>query len=481
MKTLKLITATTIAFGLASMASAALTVINVSGSTAFRTAAVNAEIAHLSNVGTNLPGGVAMGAYTTGSLTGGTVSIVYGYDSAGNEILYRNHWTGSAAGVYDLAHGTSLSFLPSSTTVSVAPGTAAGAGTDTDSGTSDIAFTDVQAADVSASVATAIGGAAFAAEIDGAGLLNCGTGANAGKGVAVVLFKWVLGNSAISPANWAVMNYNMTQQAAASLISNGFVSLANITGNSADATSYLIFIGRNEDSGTRVCYEAESLGGGTLGNANAFGASVNQYMVQTDTTAYATGPYNGTGSDTNVYPTVTVGTTVQKFKLWPRLQAFPANTGWQMSTNLNFTWKTIGHSGYNGGGDVAGILRTSNPVAIGSLVGSANVPPGATKIYIVSLLGAKDAGDVIGAGGKECYYNGVQYTLANVEEGAYTPWTFEHMYHKPSLAGTALTGADGLANDVAATPTGTLQPVGLNLADLLNGLGRGQAAGGRVP
>ena len=276
----------------------------------------------------------------------------------------------------------------------------------------------------------------------------------------------------------------MTQQAAATLISNGYVSLANLTGNSGDASTFLIFIGRNEDSGTRVCYEGESLGGGTSNNNNAFGAGVNQYMIQTTTTAYQTGPYTGTGADTNVYNAPVAGGTVQKFKKWPQKQAYPANTGWQMSTNLNFTWNTTGHSGYNGGGDVANILTASNPVAIGSLAGSANVPPGASNIYIVSLLGASDAATVIGAGGKECTYNGLAFSTAAIEEGAYTPWTFEHLYHLPALAGTPLTGANELADTIAAlttTSTPSLAPAGVGISELLNGLNRDPQAGGRIP
>ncbi len=483
MKTLKLFSAGLLACAAASLASAITpTVVDVAGSTAFRTAAVNAEIALLNHAGANLPGGVSQGAFIGSSLTGATISVVYGYDGGGNEIMFRNHWSGSAAGVYDCANATVLSQLPVTTTLANTPaGNSVAAGSDTDTGSTDIAFTDSQAADAAATVVTGINGSTFANTINSAGLINAGTTANKNKGVAVVTFQWCLGVNASDPTNWAAINYNLTQQQGATLISQGFISLADVTANSADATTFLLFVGRNEDSGTREAYEAESLGGGTLNNANAFGAAVNQYMVKQSGVAYPTGPLtDGLG---NSYPAIgVVAGGVTGFKLWPRLQAAPANTGWTVNTIPSLTWKTIGHSGYNGGGDVSAILRTPDPVAIASFTdGVSNAPAGATKIYFVSWLGTSDVNTVTGAGGKACSYNGIPFSANAVAEGQYTAWTFEHIYYLPALAGVQKTAADGLADTFAGFTTAQIGAAGMSIGDLLNGLARGQGAGSRIP
>ena len=464
------------------------TVVNVVGSTAFRGAVISAETAQLSHVGAFLPGGVALATFQgAGPVGKAGISIVYGYDANGNEVMFRNHWTGSAAGTYDLANGTLISQLPTTSTL---PGSGLASGTDTDvTQPATISFTDVQGADAAAALSTAIGGGTFAATISGAGLVDAGTTANHAKGVAVATFQWVLGKSAIAPANWAAnptasgaLPFNLTQQNAASLIASGSISLADVTGVAADANTYLALVGRNEDSGSRIIGQAESLGGGTQGNANAFGAATSQFMLEQDAIAYPTGPSNSTGA----YPTINVGTTITGFKLWPRLQALPSGTGWTVSTIPALTWKTIGHSGYNGGGDVANILSTNNPVTISgnfATGGHTGIPASATAVYFVSYLGSSDANTVIGNGGVSLPYNGVPYSVNSIEEGQYTLWTFEHQYYTPALAGTAKTVADGLADTLAGFSTATLGngAPGIAVGDLLNGLGRGQVAGARVP
>lgn len=479
MKSHKLITAGMLAASLASFASAATqgSVVNVVGSSAFRSAVVTAQIAQLSHVGANLAGGVAETASIGASVTGATVSLVHGYDINGNEIVFRDHWTGSAAGCYDLSAGNLVSQLPLTVTPVVGNVNLA-AGSDTDTAAPTVTFSDVQAADASAALSTGIGGGTFSTTINNAGLVNAGTVAGKGTGVATATFQWVLGNSAIAPANWAAQGYILTQQHAATLISNGYVNLATITGNTNDATSYVVMVGRNEDSGSRICYQAESLGGGTLNNNNAFGAPTSQFMLKQNGVAYPTGPSNTTGS----YPTIAAvagADGISGFKLWPRLQATPANTGWTVSTIGGLTWKAIGHSGYNGGGDVKAILATQNPVTLaGHFVdGFSGLPAGATAVYFVSCLGTADAGVT---GGISLKYNGIPYSTNAVFEGQYTLYTFEHQYYLPVIAGVQKTAADGLADTLLNFTTAQIGAAGVDISDLLNGLARGQSAGGRI-
>ena len=480
MKSHKLITAGLLAASIATMASAAVTgtVVNVVGSSAFRSAVINAQIAQLSHAGANLAGGVAETASIGASVTGATVSLVHGYDAVGNEVVFRNHWTGSAAGCYDLSAGNQVSQLPLSVTP-VAGNVNLASGSDTDTPAPSVTFTDVQAADAAAALSTAIGGGTYASTINGAGLVNAGTVAGKETGVAAATFQWVLGNSAIAPANWAAQGYNLTQQHAASLIANGYVNLATITGATADATTYVVMVGRNEDSGSRICYQAESLGGGTLGNNNAFGASTNQFMLKQSGVAYPTGPSNTTGS----YPTIaTVGGAdgITGFKLWPKTQALPLNSGWTVSTIAGLTWKSIGHSGYNGGGDVKAILATQNPVTLAGHFadGVSSLPAGATAVYFVSCLGNSDVAGV--TGGTPLKYNGIAYSNNAVFEGQYSLYTFEHQYYKPALAGVEKVAADGLADTLLGFTSAQIGAAGLDISELLNGLNRGQSAGGRI-
>jgi hypothetical protein len=492
MKSLKLISAGILACSIAGIASAVTgSAVNVIGATAFRTAVVNGQIAQLSHVGANLPGGVAETASIGASVTGATISMVHGYLADGvTEVVFRNHWTGSAAGVYDLTNASLISQLPMTVTPTTANVNLA-AGSDTDTAAASMSFSDVQAPDVASSLGTGIGGAAYATTINGAGLVNAGTTPNAGTGVAAATFQWVLGKSAIAPANWAapaagtVPAYNLTQQNAATLIATGILNLATVTGNGADAATYLAFVGRNEDSGSRICYQAESLGGGTLGNANAFGAPTSQFMLKQSGIAYPTGPYNGTGADTNSYPAIAAvagADAITGFKLWPRLQAYPLNTGWTVSTIPALTWKTIGHSGYNGGGDVKAILSSENPVTLaGHFVDTySGLPAGATAVYFVSCVGNSDVSGIVGAGGVALKYNGTPYSVNAVNEGQYTLYTFEHEYYKSSLAGVEKTAADGLADTLAGFTAAQIGGAGLPVSGLLNGLNRSPSAGGRI-
>jgi hypothetical protein len=484
MKSLKLIAAGSLALSLAGVASAVTgTVVNVVGSTAFRTAVINAEIAQVSHVGANLPGGVAETA-AIGAVDphGQGISMVHGYLSDGlTEVVYRNHWTGSAAGCYDLSAGNFVSQLPLTTVPTVA-GVNLATGSDTDvTSAPNTAFSDVQAADAAAALSTGLNGGNFSGPITAAALVNAGTVANKDTGVAAATFKWVLGNSAIAPANWSAQGFNLTQQQGATLISSGVINLATITANSADATTAVVMVGRNEDSGSRIDYQAESLGGGTLNNAGAFGAATSQFMLQQNGVAYPTGPSNTTGS----YPTIATvpgADGITGFKLWPRLQALPANTGWTVSTIPALTWKTIGHSGYNGGGDVKAILSTQNPVTLsGHFAGGfSGLPAGTawTAVYFVSCLGSSDAGGV--TGGTILKYNGITYSDNAAEEGQYTLYTFEHCYVLPALAGTQLTIANGLADTLLGFSTAQIGAAGLDLTSFLNGLNRGQSAGGRI-
>ncbi len=450
MKSLKLISASLLACAAASLASA-VTTLNVAGSTAFRSATCLAEIAIASYGPTSTiatpVAGTPNGAFdgsTANNFKGATYSVIHGYLVDGSEIYIRNHWTGSAAGLADLTSGnTTLKQIQTSVPMSAL--TSAGSG-GTSQGTlsvfdlapPEVAMSDVAAAEVAASVATGGSvGATYAAGIGSAALAEGGTSPSP---VAVVTFQWVLG--ALDSALTTPPFTNITQNQAGALIAGGSLPLSVFTNNPADSGNFVFFTGRNEDSGTRICSFAESQ------NPNGqFGGSSNQWMLQIDSTY----PAN------NSYSSLSKGTAVTGMKLWPK--------NWPVNTISTLNWNTTGHSGYNGGGDVAAILSTPN-TNIGSLSPS-NAPAGfvvgTSKSYFVSCLGTNDAKNIYtgnAINGTPLTYNGVSMgstnnttttDFANFENGSYSIWSYEHLYYL-----TAATGTQVAVSGVAATAAKSL-------------------------
>ncbi len=472
MKTIKTIAASALALGFAG-GLGAQTDIRVAGSTAFRTAVVRAEIAILSNVNDTTGGGggtgtpVEINATAGKNVTNDNYSAVHGFDASGNEIIFRNSWTGSVAGVVDLAQGNNDLFIPlTDAKLAIVPGgvqfIGQSAGAANDAELPMVAMSDNQLADAVAATKTANTSASTAilAAIATNGPVDATT---APSGVAVVTFQWALGKLAAGapiPTNWAPvgstninpqggLGYNITQDQAAVLINNGNVPLSVITGNPADATSVVFYVGRNEDSGSRILYQAESLSAGTTGNIKAFGAGTTQWMLNQGI-GYPTGPAPSPAVDavtlTTPYPSISVQAgPISAFQRWPQKQntvqpAAPGTTGWEVATIPALTWNLVGHSGYNGGGDVAAVLSTPNPV--NTLAVPTGAPP-FTNAYFVSCLGTSDAATVIGNSGVGLAYNGVPYSVANIQNGSYALWNFEHLYY--------LTGAQ--ANSIVTNPT----------------------------
>jgi len=475
MKTFKLITAGMLAIGFASMASAQQTV-NIAGSTAFRNFVTEAEVAAASHA----LGGAAAHAdvayvesgksFATNGSSGATHSIVHGYLADGTtEVFYRNYWTGSLAGVVDLALATNDPFIPASAPRSdyTTGGTQYTAGT-YDSVAPNYAMTDAQATDCAACLAGKY--PTQASTILGSALQDAGVTAGPKKTVGLVTFQWVLGNIGAGTVPFT----NITSQQASALVTNGIEPLSFFTGNTSDSANFVIFIGRNEDSGTRILTFAESQSGGTS-NPSAFGQACSQFMIQ----------QSGEGAGyTNGYPTsnattIAAGTGVTGFKVWPK--------SWPLNTEPTLNWNTFGHSGYTGGGDVANVLKCLNPVSTtGWSVANApsNFVAGTSTVYIVSCLGCSDAATAVSGGAHALTYNGVGYSSANtsnIAAGQYTPWNFEHAYYLTSGSGSQVaigsnqTAADALADQIYGTPTSTLVPTGVNAADLV--ISRSQTAG----
>ena len=212
------------------------------------------------------------------------------------------------------------------------------------------------------------------------------------KVVGVVPFQWVRNNGA--PATIG----NVTSLLAQILLGTGQIPLSQVTGLNADEGVLVTALGRDEDSGTRLDAFAES----------GFGIFTPPFQYQ---------------------PTI-VANAVTGVAPWP------VNT-------VNGTTYPLGHSGYSSGGTLAAAMG-----ATGSLAGSGG--------WFITYLSTGDAATAVGLGAATLNYNGVPYSLAAVQEGQYTFWSYEQIMYRSSLAGNGKTVADQIGTKIHDTDAAVL-------------------------
>jgi hypothetical protein len=423
-------------------------VVHIAGSTAFRTSA------HASIMDIFQPGQVWC-AYDSSSTTYKSgAAIFYGkLVSNGNFVYVKTFWTGSMAGTYDLSNKTIITkwiATPASPPPGggVIPGTAAvmalcthdatggtpntgtnihGLAYTTESIAPDAAFSDTDQAQVALSIKTATGGAGFASTITGNPLNDAGT-VSPGT-VGIVSFVWTAGHQV------AALPYtNMTQQNAAALVKLGAIPYGQLSGN-GDLSNYAFIVSRNEDSGTRIDSNAEAQTG--------FGQPVTTYT------------FNFSGSTTSyVDNTITIQTggaataTVTGGFKWLGT--------WPLNTVPSCSWAASGHSGYLGGGDVANVLKSTGDTTSTFTTGK---PAGFTNgVSHAALIGSLGTADQANSVGTRLTYNGIPFSVANIQNGTYTLWDFEHFYIRgsaPILGGDSLQACNDLADEVTGTDAPT--------------------------
>jgi len=418
--------------------------------------------------------------YSTGNaIISGTLQ--YGA-SAGQWVIIKTDWTGSAAGLVDVSSGTVDTFMADSNLTGLTPGAS---GTNaihsfaTDPETPNVTMSDSFLSSVVKSIATATtGGASFSKTVNNANLDGAGTEAEGVDGVVgIIPFEWLAGAQTSGSAPFT----NMTQEAAAALESTGYVSVNQL--GLSSTTDYLFLIGRNEDSGTRIAAQAEAQLGSAAGSAS-FGKPMTQYYAafKTVTAASVSNDKTFTNSvlvqGSNTIETGGTGTTVVDIMPWPANQ--------EVNTETALSWSANGHSGQVSGGDVASMLEAtcSNtlPITIGT--STSNTPTadfvsgrpgnwvtGTSKAYLVGYIGLADAGGIPTSSTTVALsYNGVPYSPANILSGAYTFWAFEHMYYPDAMAGTvagntADTIADTLLDGIGGTVTNPTTGIGTTNGD----------------
>jgi hypothetical protein len=240
---------------------------------------------------------------------------------------------------------------------------------------------------------------------------------------------------------------NVTAQQFRALAGSGFQPLSMFTGNAADNTTNVFLTGRNDGSGTRTTYMAETGVGVTT--------VIKQYVTN-----------------------VSTGTALTTIQLVPAGGVNDPALPGQLAANASTVWSqdVAGNGGYSSGST----LRTDmgkTGAAVTVLDESGNDAFGApVRADLVTWLSLNDAVTARGNGAVICGYNGVKLTdiaaagstmsaadKAKVTEGVYTAWSFQQMYRRNDItAGDAKTVYDGIK---AAIPA-NLGAAGIALTDM---------------
>lgn len=394
MKTSKFILASILALAAVVSTASAQIVIRITGSTAYRSATIQA-------IQDTLNAGFTVGWVGTGTLASSTEAIFHGTTKTTNiAVTIKTGFSGSVGGVFSLTTGHGIpdptaspaitaGFLVDSTPTSVLPGTA-----------NVPATFEVPAAPAAADKAgfpnIALSDSFQSSTPDKAPALN-------DTQVGVVPFEWARNNG--SPATIT----NVTNQLGNALLLNG--SLPQFQFDNGAATTSIFVTGRNFDSGTRLCCFAET------------GFGINNPPLQLDSTQ-TTANHVASG-------------------------AWVAGAG----GDVFFT----AANGFTSGGQVATALD-----ATGSL--------GVIGGYLLSYLGVADANTAVAGGATALNYNGVPFSVAAVQNGQYTFWSYEHYLKSPQLQ--ALGAADNhnvVANALATTISSdaAVSPAGILLSGML--------------
>jgi hypothetical protein len=405
------------ALALAFIASAQADVtVNITGATAFRGATLKSIKAKF------VAGGNFKYAHDQagGSYSGATRAIFIGtFPSVSGTTTIRCCFTGSVEGIRALIPTVTDPLPPTYYPASVLDGTTAtsvgaelafndsktdltGAAHGSVTDTSHIAFSDVKKS------STPYGGSSLLP---------------ADPKVGVIVFTMIGSNGC--PIS------NITSQQFRALLSGGYQPLSMFTGNSTD-TDLIFATGRNDGSGTRTTYLAESGYGITK--------AVRQYVTN-----------------------VSSNTTLTTIQLVPAggLNS-PALTG-QSASNASTVWglDIAGNGGYNSGSTLkADLGKTGASVTVLDENGddTFGAPVNAT---LVTWISVGDAAGAKTAGARLLGYNGVTLDLAGtsnalstadiakVSNGAYTAWGYENMYRRNDItSGDALTVYNGLAGAI---------------------------------
>jgi hypothetical protein len=245
---------------------------------------------------------------------------------------------------------------------------------------------------------------------------------------------------------------NITSQQFRALLTNGYQPLSVFTGNAADTTRVYV-TGRNDGSGTRTAYMAES--------GHGIATPVKQYTAL-----------------------VSSGETISEIQLVPAGGANDTNPGtagvqpWpgQDVKNASIVWgqDVDGNGGYSSGSGLVSVLGR-NATAASKVWNAAHTTSSTRMFHLATWISLNDAVTARDAGAIICGYNGVRLDgiaasgttmsatdLAKVTEGSYTAWSYQQMYRRPSLGADPVTVYDGIKGAIGTN----LGSAGISISDM---------------
>ena len=438
-------------------AQAQTTYIEITGATAFRTAAVNAINNAFNSGGNAFTYGYANTtiASANASLTNGSMQIWKGtFPGIAGTTVVRTSWNGSVEGIRAVAVPGALNnplFLKESVltgNLTVGGGTAAtvrfhsdpaGSGAEANAAnyeqaTSDLAFSDC------AQSATPVSGLTLS-----------------GGPVGVVVFTMIASKSwsvdkLVADAYANRMPTSISAQQFRTMAQLGYAPMSFLTGNASDTTR-IYLTGRNDGSGTRTSYLSET----------GVGAStpIIQYLNHDRSTTNSTTTANGT-----TIPIIVKAAKGGGFN-WQNVETPTyASTVWGNDID--------GNGGHVSGSDLRGDLsKTTASTAVWEFVDADDSGTyeatedsqvrAAEKLYLLTwitysdALGARGTGFASARNAEVLGYNGVTLPgltgdsppstmgaadKALVANGQYTAWNFQQLYYINSTSGASTVFTD---------------------------------------
>jgi len=383
--------------------------IYITGSTAFRTAAI-AAISQVLGLPQGSLGGGTGNDSNNGGANSNTSFIWSGGTINSTSVTVCATFTGSETGCASVAGSQQIPFLPDGVTGE----------------TNASCYSDVQSSQPNPNYTTAIPDICFSDVYQGTtpfnGNVTLASGsttnfvAMTNKPVGMPSFKWIasvgfpLGTGS-SGSTVTTSSYSMEPNFLAYLYgTNGVAPLSMMVGStgSTDQTVEIFATGRNPDSGTR----ATALADGFFGVANP--------VFQWQQTGLS-------------------GSTVTSMQLFP------------IQTIAGLSTSAAGNSGEGSGAN----LRAYGGYTISS---SLYQDPGfTTAAYFVMYLGISDAGKVEGtskSGAVELAYKGVNYSNAAIYSGQYTYWSIEHLYYRTNIATNPKALATAVVTNLTTSASG---------------------------
>lgn len=217
---------------------------------------------------------------------------------------------------------------------------------------------------------------------------------------------------------------NITPQAFRALFTAGRQRLWMFTGNPAD-TAWVYATGRNDGSGTRTTYLAET----GYGISNV----VNQYTALTRLGDTITSIQRVPAGGVNDSDPGTAG-----------IQPYPG----QSATNASTLWGNDldGNGGYaSSSTNRDDMARTTASVTVRAANYTSTLQTGA-QIYMVCMASSTDVANARVGGAKVLSYNGVKLTsletalvldaadIAKIANGTYTLWSYQQLYYRGTLS-----------------------------------------------